>query len=45
MAGALRGKVDAILMTGGLANDKVLVEQLKKDLSWIAPHLRLSRQL
>lgn len=37
MAGALRGKVDAILMTGGLANDKVLVEQLKKDLSWIAP--------
>mgnify|MGYP000286912090 FL=1 len=28
MAGALRGKVDAILMTGGLANDKDLVEQL-----------------
>lgn len=37
MAGALRGQVDAILMTGGLANDKVLVEQLTKDLSWIAP--------
>lgn len=37
MAGVLKGKVDAILMTGGLANDKVLVEQLTKDLSWIAP--------
>ncbi|MBQ9837194.1 MAG: butyrate kinase [Oscillospiraceae bacterium] len=37
MAGALKGKVDAILMTGGLAHDKVLVEQLKADLEWIAP--------
>lgn len=37
MAGALKGEVDAILMTGGLANDKVLVEQLQKDLAWIAP--------
>lgn len=37
MAGALKGKVDAILMTGGLAYDKVLVEQLKRDLEWIAP--------
>lgn len=37
MAGALKGEVDAILMTGGLAYDKVLVEQLKRDLSWIAP--------
>lgn len=37
MAGALKGKVDAILMTGGLAYDEVLVEQLKKDLNWIAP--------
>ena len=37
MAGALRGKVDAILLTGGLANDKELVEQLTADLSWIAP--------
>lgn len=37
MAGALKGEVDAILLTGGLANDKILVEQLKNDLSWIAP--------
>ena len=37
MAGALKGQVDAILMTGGLAHDKELVESLKKDLEWIAP--------
>lgn len=37
MAGALKGKVDAILMTGGLANDKELVSELTKDLEWIAP--------
>lgn len=37
MAGVLKGQVDAILMTGGLANDKTLVEELKNDLDWIAP--------
>lgn len=37
MAGALKGQVDAILLTGGLAKDQVLVEQLKADLGWIAP--------
>ena len=37
MAGALKGQVDAILMTGGLANDKVLVSELTRDLAWIAP--------
>lgn len=37
MAGALTGEVDAILMTGGLANDKDLVEKLTNDLNWIAP--------
>lgn len=37
MAGVLKGEVDAILLTGGLAPDQVLVEQLKRDLSWIAP--------
>jgi butyrate kinase len=37
MAGVLKGNVDAILMTGGLAKDTVLTEQLKEDLSWIAP--------
>lgn len=37
MAGALKGQVDAILMTGGLAHDKELVSMLKADLEWIAP--------
>ena len=37
MAGALEGRVNAILMTGGLANDTDLVERLKQGLSWIAP--------
>lgn len=37
MAGVLKGKTDAILITGGLANDEILVNQLKEDLSWIAP--------
>lgn len=37
MAGALKGKVDAILMTGGLANDKELAARLREDLEWIAP--------
>lgn len=37
MAGALRGDVDAILLTGGLANDKELVARLTGDISWIAP--------
>ena len=37
MAGALKGEVDAILMTGGLAHDKELVSMLKRDLEWIAP--------
>lgn len=37
MAGALAGEVDAVLLTGGLAHDKNLVENLTKHLSWIAP--------
>lgn len=37
MAGALKGHVDAILMTGGLAHDKELTEMLTRDLEWIAP--------
>ena len=37
MAAVLKGKTDAILITGGLANDDVLISQLKEDLSWIAP--------
>ncbi len=37
MAGALRGQVDAILITGGMAHDKNLVGRLTEDCSWIAP--------
>lgn len=37
MAGALRGQVDAVLLTGGLANDGELVRRLDEDCSWIAP--------
>ena len=37
MAGALKGEVDAILMTGGLAYDEELVAELTRDLQWIAP--------
>lgn len=37
MSGVLKGKTDAILITGGLANDQILIRQLKEDLSWIAP--------
>jgi butyrate kinase len=37
MAGALRGKVDAILITGGMAHDQELVGRLTEDCSWIAP--------
>jgi butyrate kinase len=37
MAGTLRGKVDAILLTGGMAYDKNLVRRITEDCSWIAP--------
>ena len=37
MAGALKGEVDGVLLTGGLAHDEDLVAMLKEDLSWIAP--------
>lgn len=37
MAGALKGKVDGILLTGGLAHDKELVRRLTNDCQWIAP--------
>lgn len=37
MAGVLKGQVDAILLTGGLAFDRELVSQLTEDLEWIAP--------
>lgn len=37
MATTLCGRVDAILLTGGMAQSHELVEALKKRLAWIAP--------
>ena len=37
MAGALKGQVDGILITGGMAYDDELCERLKEYISWIAP--------
>lgn len=39
MAAVLEGKVDAIVLTGGLAYDKVLVPEIKRRVDWIAPVL------
>jgi len=36
MACVLEGKVDAIVLTGGLAYDKVLVPEIKRRVGWIA---------
>lgn len=36
-AAALKGKVDAIILTGGIAHDQYLVSQLTAYVSWIAP--------
>jgi butyrate kinase len=37
MAVALKGKVDAVLLTGGMAYSSKIVTQLRSDLDWIAP--------
>ncbi|MCI8993345.1 MAG: butyrate kinase [Eubacterium sp.] len=37
MGGALYGDVDAILMTGGMANDKEFIDQISEGVKWIAP--------
>jgi butyrate kinase len=37
MSAALRGRVDAILVTGGMANSKKLVANLRSHIYWIAP--------
>jgi len=34
---ALKGKVDAILITGGIANNNAIMESLKEYVEWIAP--------
>lgn len=36
-AAALKGRVDAIILTGGISNEKYLVQSLTEYLSWIAP--------
>lgn len=37
MAAVLKGKVDAILLTGGMAHSERVVSQLRSYLEWIAP--------
>ena len=37
MATVLEGKVDQIIVTGGIAYDKAVVDGLKKRCEWIAP--------
>ncbi len=37
MSAALKGKVDFIVLTGGMARSEILVEKLKKYIEWIAP--------
>jgi butyrate kinase len=37
MAAVLSGKVNAILMTGGLSKNTLLIEWIKKSTGWIAP--------
>lgn len=37
MAASLQGKVDAILLTGGVSNDTYFVEKITESVSWIAP--------
>jgi butyrate kinase len=37
MAAALKGKVDFIIITGGMAHSEMLIEHLLPYISWIAP--------
>ncbi|HOW88752.1 MAG TPA: butyrate kinase, partial [Elusimicrobiales bacterium] len=37
MAAVLEGSVDAVVLTGGLAYDKIIVPEVKRRVSWIAP--------
>ncbi len=37
MACVLKGKVDAVILTGGISNSKYLVEHLREYIDWIAP--------
>jgi butyrate kinase len=37
MATVLRGKVDAIILTGGISHSEILVNRIKDRAGWIAP--------
>jgi butyrate kinase len=37
MAAVLRGKIDALLITGGMAHAPELIEELQARLGWLAP--------
>ena len=37
MAAVLEGRVDAILLTGGMAHSERLIAKLRKYIEWIAP--------
>jgi butyrate kinase len=37
MAAALSGRVDAILLTGGMAHDSAFAERIRRRVEWIAP--------
>jgi butyrate kinase len=37
MAAVLEGRVDALLLTGGMAHSERLVSKLRKYIEWIAP--------
>jgi len=39
MTAVLEGKVDALVLTGGLAHDKIIVPEIKRRVGWIAPVL------
>jgi butyrate kinase len=39
MATALKGKVDAVVITGGVAHSTMLVDWIKERVAWIAPLL------
>ena len=37
LAGLGRGRVDAVILTGGLAHDDLLIEQIKGRVAFVAP--------
>ena len=37
MAAVLQGRVDAVLLTGGMAHSELMVSRLRKHIEWVAP--------